>query len=224
VLKTNDPAEPNVTILVKADIRAIVRMSEDLVRFDPVQLGGTASKRVRISADKKAGLEIPEIEGGEKIIETKMTPEAAADEAVIWLDVRIRPDAPAGIFRETLTLKTSKPKPTRQKLTVVGSIVSYFVVPGEGRLRLAPVRVGESTDTSILITCDGSKPYKLLEVDTGSPFLKGEILPRTATSFDLKLTLLPIAKDGMFQQPIKVKTTDPRQPEIRFVVQGVVRK
>ncbi len=153
-----------------------------------------------------------------------MTREDTPEESVIWIDLTMRPDAPAGIFRETLVLNTTKPKATRTKLTIAGSIISYFVVPGEGRLRLAPIRVGETTDTSILITCDGSKPYRLVEVDTGMPYLKGEILPRNETSFDLKITLLPMAKEGMFQQPIKVKTTDPNQPAIRFVVQGVVRK
>ncbi len=223
VLRTNDPAEPSVTIIVRADIRVLVRLSDDLVRFDPVKFGSTATRRVRVSSDNPPGLEIAKIEGGEKYVETKMTREDAAGESVIWLDLKVRADAPAGIFRETIVLSTSKPKPTRTKLTVAGSIVSYFIVPGEGRLRLAPVRVGQTTDTSILITCDGSKPYKLTEVDTGIPYLKGEILPRNETSFDLKITLLPAASEGMFQQPIKVKTTDPNQPVIRFVVQGVVR-
>lgn len=222
VLRTNDPAEPSVTIIVRADVRVLVRLSEELVRFDPVKLGGTATRRVRVSADNPPGLEIGKIEGGEKYVETKMTRESAAGESVIWLDLTIRPGAPAGIFRETLVLYTSKPKPTRTKLTVAGSIFSYFVVPGEGRLRLTPVRVGKGTETSILITCDGSKPYRLTEVDTGVPYLVGEIVPRTETSFDLKISLLPSASAGMFQQPIKVKTTDPNQPAIRFVVQGVV--
>jgi hypothetical protein len=224
VLRTNDPAEPTVTILVRSDIHVLVRLEEELVHFDPVKIGTTAHKRVRIAADKDSGLEIAKIEGGKKIIETTMTHEDTADEAVIWLDIKIRPDAPAGIFRETLSLMTTKPKPTRTKLTVAGTIFSYFAVPGEGRLRLTPIRVGETTDVSILITCDGSKPYKLLSVDTGVPYLKGEILPRNETSFDLKITLLSTAKDGMFQQPIKIMTSDPQQPSIRLVVQGVVRK
>jgi hypothetical protein len=223
VLRTNDPAEPSVTIIVRADIRVLVRLSEDLVRFDPIKFGTSTTRRVRVSADKPPGLEIAKVEGGEKYVETKMTREDSATESVIWLDLKVRADAPAGIFRETVVLSTSKPKPTRTKLTIAGSIVSYFVVPGEGRLRLAPIRSGQTTNTSILITCDGSKPYKLTEVDTGVPYLKGEILPRNETSFDLKITLLPSAGAGMFQQPIKLLTTDPNQPAIRFVVQGVVR-
>ena len=224
VLRTNDPAEPSVTIMVKADVHALVRMSEEIVRFDPAQLGTTATKRVRMSADQDRGLEITSIKGGEKILQTKMTRETIAGESVVWIDLSLRPDAPPGIFRESLILETVKPAVTHTKLTVAGSIISYFVVPGEGRLRLAPVKIGEGTSTTIMITCDGSKPYKLLGVETDVPFLTGEILPRKENSFDLKIYLLPVARDGMFQQPIKIKTSDPKQPDIRLVVQGVVRK
>jgi hypothetical protein len=59
VLRTNDPAEPTVNIMVRADVRTLVRLSEDLVSFETIQLG-SATKR---SAPADKTWPEPEIDG-----------------------------------------------------------------------------------------------------------------------------------------------------------------
>jgi len=222
-IRSNDPAEPSVTIPVRADIHVLLRLSEETVRFDPVRLGGTASRQVKVSADKDAGLEIGGIRGGEEYLTATLKRDSSAQEEVIWVILSIKPDAPPGLFRETLTLTTTKPKSTRTKITVIGSIVSYFEVPGDGRLRINPTPRGKPAQTTIQITCDGSKPYELLGVETGVPYLSGEIIPKGSNKYDLRITLEERSETGMFVQRIAVLTSDPKQPKIFLQVQGHVR-
>ncbi len=223
VLKTNDPAEPKIVIPVRADVRALIRLSQDKVDFDRIPSGETPSEKVRVAADKADGLAVTSISGGEKFFETAMTPESTPKEEVVWLTVKIRRDAPIGIFREVVSFRTKRPKGGTTKILVTGQITSYFVVKGDGRIRLTPIPAGRTADASVTITCDGSKPYRLQGVETGLPYVTGEIRPMAANEYEVRFTVMKTAPPGMIKQQVKILTSDPKQPEIELSMQGQVR-
>jgi hypothetical protein len=52
LLRTNDPSDPIIPVLVEASIRAAVAVTPSLVKFGTVHAGRSVSRRVTIRADK----------------------------------------------------------------------------------------------------------------------------------------------------------------------------
>lgn len=223
ILHTNDPAEPKATIKVHADVRPYVRLDRDRVRFPTIAPGETPSERIRVSADKGTNLKIVDVQGSEEIFTWDVAPAESAKEEAFWLKLTIRKDAPVGVFRRTLVIKMTGPPVDRTELTVIGTIQSYFVVEKDARIMLPTAAPGSTAEGTIRITCDGSKPYALMGIESSVPFLAGEILPDGANSYVLKITVKEDAPPGRFQELLEIKTNDPLQPTIEIRVRGQVR-
>jgi len=168
---------------------------------------------------------VTEIIGSEEILSRSLTPAASEDEEGFWIDLAIRADAPAGVFRRSLLVTiTGPPVPPKLELTVQGTILSYFAVGMEARIMLPPTNKGSRGEGSLPITCDGSKPYKLLDVTSSVPYLSGEIVPNGENAFTMKIIVKEDAPPGRFQEVLTIKTTDPQQPTIEIRVRGSVRE
>lgn len=222
-LETNDPAEPKVVVRVLADVRPHVRLDRERLQFPAVRLGETPAQSVVVTADKGLGFKIVSVKGGEGILEWSARSVARPEEDAFELALKIRPDAPAGSFRKQLKIETEGPPVPGAELVVTGTITSYFQVEGGTRIRFPTVDAGQTDQVSVRITSDGSKPFRLLGVDSSVPFLAGQIAPAGEGSHTLAITLKETAPAGPFRQTLTVKTTDPMQESIEIEVIGRVR-
>jgi hypothetical protein len=223
-LHTNDPAEPKAYIKVHADVHPFIRFDRDRIRFPTIGPGETRTERIRVSADKGTNLKIVDVQGSEEIFTWSATQAEGTDkEEVFWLDLTIREDAPVGAFRRTLVLHATGPPIDKVDFTVIGVIQSYFLVDNDARIMLPTAVKGRAAEGKLSISCDGSKPYELLGVESSVPFLAGEIVPDGENAYTLRIVVKEDAPPGRFQEMLKVKTTDPLQPLIDIRVRGQVR-
>ena len=100
MLKTNDPAGPNVPILVEATVQAALTISPNPVALQAVKVGETASRSIVVRGSKP--LKVVAIEGTDADLTIEM-PTTAAQNHV--LTVKFKPTA-AGDFKRSLTIKT----------------------------------------------------------------------------------------------------------------------
>ncbi|MDM7915843.1 MAG: DUF1573 domain-containing protein, partial [Candidatus Eisenbacteria bacterium] len=116
---TNDPAESKVTISLVADIRPLVEMTPERVRFEPLRAGETATQTVRLRAEKGFGLKVTGIDASERFLHVTSRAVPSADAEVIEIVVQVKPDAPAGPFRDDVEVHTLSlihiSEPTRQR-------------------------------------------------------------------------------------------------------------
>jgi hypothetical protein len=200
-LHTNDPAEPKAVIQVLADVHPFVRLSEERLQLPKVNKGEITKQRVHLSSDKGLGLKLLEVTGGSAFLKTSFGPEASEEEEdAFWIDIETR------------------------EILVIGSIVSYFEFETESRVRVPTAPAAEQALSQLRIVCDGSRPYRLVDVESPVPFLSGQIIEEKENTYILKITRSEGAPTGRFQQRLKVKTTDPDQPVLDIDVQGLVRR
>lgn len=222
-IRTDDPAEPKVVITVRADVRPLIRFSEEPVRLAPVRTGEAGTERIRMSADASLGLEVIDLSTGKTYVDAVMQPPVTeGDERVVYLDIKVRPGAPPGTFQEGIDIRTSKPKAGTTKLMVSGQVISYFQVKGSGKLRIMG-KAGQPAKGNLQITCDGTKAFQLTGVQTGLDYVTGAVTQKDAKTWDVEITIGPQAPGGILQQKVKVQTTDPAQPVIEIFVQGQMR-
>jgi hypothetical protein len=224
-LYTNDPGEPTVALVVRADIHPLVRVSEDRIRFPVARRGETPVQRIRFAADKGLGFAFDGMEGGEKLFTASSSPESPAEEDAFWLELKLRADAPAGSFRQPVQVRTKVGGRTiSHRVFVTGTVMSYFAITGEGKIAIPPTTMGKKAEGSIRITGDGTKPYKLLAAESDSPFLEPTVVPAGPDAYLLKVVLTELAPLGRVVELVKVRTNDPLQPEIEITVTANVTK
>ncbi len=219
---TNDPAEPKTIIQVFADVHPLIRIDKERIRFPTIHRGETTSESFRIAADSGLDFEVVGIEGASEVVTATIRRDASSKEDAFIVELAIRRDAPAGTFRAAIHPTTSGPQATDQRVVISGTILSYFVVEGETRFRFPPTKFGERKEHQIRVTCDGSKPYRLVELDSPVPFITGQITKGENGTWFLILVVTEKAPVGRYQEVLKLMTTDPNQPEIDFEILGRV--
>lgn len=222
-IKTNDPAEPTLRIAVRADVVPYVRVSDERARFATVKLGESATQKIRFSSEKGFGLKIESVGDGGEYLATRVEADPSAKEEAFWLHLTLKPDAPAGPFRKVIDVDTGGKVKRTFHIVATGQVQSYFVLRGEPRIVIPSVPQGKSSVGEALFTCDGTKPYELLGVETSLPFLRGEVLKRDASNYAVRVQLATDAPAGPYRGGVRVKTSDPNQPIIEIMVQGMVR-
>jgi hypothetical protein len=106
VLKTTDQSNPFVTINVSGQVLAPFEVSPKIVKFDELEVGQVASKRVIISGNKNFKLESFSEEG----ITAKVQPFLNRMQVI---ELQFQPTA-AGVIKKDITLKTD----TNDKITI----------------------------------------------------------------------------------------------------------
>ncbi len=222
-IKTNDPAEPTVRISVRADVVPYVKVSSERIRFPTVKKGQGAGEKIRFSAEKGFGLTIASVGDGGEFVTTRVERDPDPKEEAYWLHVDLKTDAPAGPFRKQIDVETGGRLKRTFHVIVTGQIQSYFILRGEPRVVIPAVPKGQSSVAEALITCEGNKPYELLAVETSLPFLRGEIVKKDSSNYSVRIQLAIDAPAGPFRGGVRVRTSDPNQPVLEMMVQGLVR-
>lgn len=222
-LHTTDPAEPKAKIKILANVHPVVRLDRERVRFPDIGMGQKATERVRLAADKGKGLKIVDIKGTLDVLTWSAKPDHNSSEDAFIIALSTSPDAPPGHFKIPLRLEIEGPPAGKLQVTAIGQVVSYFSVSQRGRVQLPVTPRGTATEGTITITCDGSKPYRLLGVESPVPHLTCEIIPNGENEYTLKVKLSADAPPGLAKDTLEITTSDPDQPTIEIAVQSRVR-
>lgn len=223
---TNDPAEPRLDLLIKADVKPFVRVSDRMLDFTVVQRGEKRTLVAYLEADAGLGFAVSEVgESADEYVTWNIVPmpgkEGTDSVDKVRVEATIRQDAPLGRFLKRVPLTLKHPRRTSESLDVRGLLYSYFLIekPVVNFLPLKPDKVASRT---VEIESDGSKPYKILSVVSPSEHFVGKLEAKG------KITLLHLefrapGQPGKFHEDIKLVTDDPAQPEILLKVNATVR-
>lgn len=223
---TNDPAEPRLDLLIKADVKPFVRVSDRVLDFTVVQRGDNRTLTATLEADAGLGFAVSEVgDSADEYVTWKIVPipgkEGAGNVDKVRVEATIRQDAPLGRFLKRVPLSLTHPRRASESLDVRGLLYSYFLIekPVVNFLPLKPSKVATRT---VEIETDGSKPYKILSVVSPSELFLGRLEQKGTTTL-LHLEFSAPGEAGKFGEEIKLLTDDPAQPEIILKVNATVR-
>jgi hypothetical protein len=223
---TNDPAEPRVDLVLRADIVPIIRLGKEWVDFGPVQRGSNQTAAVLISADEGTDFRIERIEGGEAFVDWRVVPASAPQGIAYRVEATLKPEVPFGPFADRVQVHVHHPNKQYERIGLRGNVYSYFRYE-RGDLEFNTIKLGKTVRRTFEITSDGSKPYEITDVILDSDFLIPQ-LERTKRGYELHVTLR--TEDAKFTGPrfqfeenARLITTDPSQQEIVIAIKGVIR-
>jgi len=230
VIRTNDPARPTLTLVLAGDVVGSIEIRPLPAVFLSAFRGEGASRVLTVVNNESRPLAV-------RLVETSGAPFSAALEAVesgkvFRVTVRPMPEAPPGRYEEAIVLETDNPSLNRLKIPVHLYIkpdlyanpdrIDFEQVPLD-RLTKDAGLLGASAQTVLLKKREGT--FRIVTITTDVPGLSIARTPEGQSgTFRLDATLAPDRlRRGPLSGTIRIRTDDPRYPEIHLPVSGTVK-
>ena len=123
VVHSNDPLRPETVLTLKGNIRKGLAVVPQGVSFGNIQKGETAAAQVRILQLSKDPLVLEKIEANDKFLTVETSKFSEENSRGINIDIMLKPDIPAGMFSEVITLHTNLKKYQRIDVPVIANIL-----------------------------------------------------------------------------------------------------
>lgn len=172
------PFAAEVQLFVHAYIRPDVVIQPGSVQFGSIAEGTEAVQKVIVTYAGRADWQILKVESPCPYLEARATKTTApaVGEVSYEVQVRLKPDAPAGYLREYLTLVTNdsplpndlREQPSRVPLAVEGVVVSAVTVR-PSPLLLGVVATGQSVTRQLVV--QGKEPFRITGIESSDPRL-----------------------------------------------------
>jgi hypothetical protein len=228
---SNDPATPQVNLVIKADVRAFIEvLPRPLIIFRNVLQGEPASERlVLLSADgSDFKVESAEASGGtyqlvyKELGEKERVPDRKGSQ---WeLTVTVPANAPEGMLNQKIVVKTTAAKAPEVTINVTGAVrpvvqvippqVNFGTVAGDAL-------VGQNF---LVVNNRQGVELQLSEVKVDNPNFATEVIPLQAGQrYQVAVSMKAGVPKGAQKATVKISTNDPLRKLIEVPIQAVVQ-
>lgn len=220
ILETNDPAEPQVEILLLSHVTPEVEVSERILDFGPVRRGGAPLLTTILKAEPGVPFTVHTPVGADDLVRWRVVQDPLSGPVAWKVEARIRPDAPFGRFNVRVEIPYDHPKVKSDRISIRGFIHAYFR-PVDEAISFGSSRVGDALTRTLRLKADGPGEYRITAARPSVPWLTTS-LQRDGN--DYLLTVALTAKEPTrLRETVRLDTTDPEQPELVIDVRGTVR-
>ncbi len=169
-INSNDALSPSTRITIKSHIRPLVIIEPSILQFGQIDKGQTREKEILIAGrteDFQATLattNYPDV-FDVKVIDTKIRTVGTDKEELRTsrLLITVKPDAPVGLHRAELTIRTNDPRRAIERTQVLAQILGDLaVVPP--RLSLGRIQAGENFSREFKVQSRSGEPFQIKEV------------------------------------------------------------
>jgi uncharacterized protein DUF1573 len=169
-IRSNDALAPSARITIKSHVRPLIIIEPSILQFGQIDKGQTREKEILIAGrtdDFKATMattnypDVFEV----KIIDTKIRTVGTEKEDLLTsrLLITVKPDAPVGLHRAELSIRTNDPRRAIERTQVLAQILGDLaVVPP--RLSLGRVQAGANFSREFKVQSRSGEPFKIKEV------------------------------------------------------------
>lgn len=225
---TNDAATPELTLVIKADVRAQIDISPGYARFVVVHGEEYGTRRQIVWSPDFAGLELKRANSPYPFVEVALRKLEPGDsdyrkDSNRWqVDVTLASDAPVGAMADYIRLTTNHPRQTMVRIPVSGMVRPILAVTPKvadfGRRD-----PGEEHRATLEIKNLGSTAVEVESAESDLPGLTAEVeAVEAGRLFHVVLTLEPGMEKGRFRGKVTLKTSSPKQPIVEIDVTGTV--
>jgi hypothetical protein len=230
---TNDPQNPKLQLVVKAQIRPFINALPGYARFLYVQEEMIMPVRQVLWSDDENELKILDATSESDKVKVSFSRMAPGDpkfdpeiKTAQWaVDILLDPSSEVGTLREFVDITTDHPRQKTVRLPVTGFVrPRQHVTPQEvdfGKLQGDALPLRRTFHFTNFITA----AIDVAEVETGIAGLTAKVEKNPAQPghrFTLVLTLGPEMPKGAFDTVVKIHITDAKNPVVELPVKGVV--
>jgi len=227
-LYTNDPTNPRLDLVVKANIKVHIEAKPSYARFLLVQGEGAQTLISVLSSESFRNLSVSRVESPYPFLEVRYR-EAEPQERILnrdgrqWaIQVTLPPGAPIGPLADYLIVHTNHPRQKQFKLPIQGFVQpTLAVVP-----RVADVGrqdLNRPYTVTFEVKNQGTPDVEILQATATIPGAKTKIETKEeGRLFKVLVTLPTTMPTGDFEDRVRVQTSSATQPVIEIDLRGTV--
>lgn len=228
---TNDPLNPKLNLVVKADIKPYLGVQPGYARFIYVQ--GEKLKPITqvIWASDGSDIEVLDVKSPHDYITVEKRPAKEEErnedfQGKQWaVDVHLDPQAPIGALRDYVEVFVNHPKQKTVRIPLSGFVrPRQHVTPEEVNFGVVD---GSSLPLQRVVSFTNfiTDPIEVTKAESGVQGLSVEVNQvgkKDGHRFQLLLTVEPGIAKGDFQSVMKLHITDPKNPVVEVPINGTV--
>jgi hypothetical protein len=228
---TNDPDKPSTVFLVRGKIKPDVEASATLVDFGDVIRGETPSRSITIASDQSKRIALSELSTSSSAVIANGTDFSSGGKTGKNIQISIAKDAPVGLLRERVSVKSSSTANPVVNVAVLARVVgdlkltppavSFGLIESATKLpvikEVAIESLAKSGRVSVSSASSDNQLVSAEIVDATDPKAQGSQVVRITATRETR---------GVFRARIKLTTnsSDPNQTELTIPVYGIVAK
>jgi hypothetical protein len=224
-VKSNDVANPELVLTMKADIYALVEVlpSERATFYATRGEAVTKSFTIKATDNEGPALEISSVETNVPGLEHKLS----KVDAGYQLDLSLAADAPIGPLAGQVKLKTNHPKVPEVTMTVAGNVKGPITVAPSAVFlpsKKAADMAQESRSVNLRASKDGTS-FKVSDVKVDNPMLKAELTEvQPGNFYTVKVAFASAPAPGKLEAKLTIATDNPLQPMIEVPIRAQVKE
>jgi hypothetical protein len=208
------------TLVVSANSRADVVFNPGQVSFGMVPRGQTPTQTIDVEYAGVLAWKITEIVNNNPGLETTFTEWYRRPGQVGYrVSVTLKPDAPAGVLREELSLKTNDPASPLVPVLVEATVQAPLSV-SPNTVSLGSLKVGTPVTRRVMVKGNGS-PFRIVAVEGQGGGVQAELPAAAAPVHFLTVKCQP-EKPGDLRQQLRIKTDLSGEAVVTVTVEGHV--
>ncbi|MGE5234731.1 MAG: DUF1573 domain-containing protein [Acidobacteriota bacterium] len=227
---SNDPDNPQVNLVIKADVRAAIEvLPRSLLRFNVLQ-GEPATEKVVLVGSNGLQFKVTGVDtaGGpykvtyRQLEGKELVPEQKGSQ---WeVTVNVPADAKEGMLNQKITVATDAAKAPTVDLNVSGVVRPIVqVIPGQINFGTVPGDAPVGRNVILINNRQGSQ-LELTDVKIDNPNFTTEVLPLQAGQrYQVAVSMQPGLAKGVQKGTLKITTNDPSRKAIEVPVEAVVQ-
>lgn len=198
------PFHAEVQLRVAGNIRSDVTFEPPFVDLGNVDLGKGVERSVRVTHVGGSEWNIKDVRSANSMFEVLLSkPLRTSSQTVYDLNLRLKPETPAGYVKGQLILVTDDPRATQIPMDVEGRVVAEVTVSPQ-LLSFGDVEVGGSATKNLVVRAN--RPFKIIGMNCSDPAVTFEPKPAVAAVQILPITFRPVSGSGRIELPLRVVT------------------
>ncbi len=207
------------TLHVSATSRADVVLNPGEVNFGIVPAGQTPTQSIDVEYAGVLNWQITEVVKHNAPLEASYEELYRRPGQVGYrLKVTLKDDAPGGVFKQELLLRTNDPASPLVPVLVEATIQRPLTV-SPGAISLGTVKAGDSLTRKVIVR--GSRPFRVTAVEGLGDGIAADLPGSAANSHVLVLTIDP-KQAGTLRREIRIKTDVGPNTPLTVTIQGTV--
>lgn len=219
---TNDPANPRLLLVIKANVRAQVEVKPAYARFVVIDGESWEPTVHEISASQGSDFRVTKVDSPFPFLKADYRKVGEGEEARWELKLTLSPEAPIGPMADFLVVHTDHPEQKQVRLPVSGFVRPPLVVVPQV-YDFGERQVEEPYPGRVEVKVVGSRPVALGEVTTDLEGVEVEIEEVTPGKlYNLVIRLTPGIGTGPTEGLVSIATDNPRFPTLEVPIRGTV--
>ena len=232
LIMTNDPREPTVSVVIKADVRPYVEvLPRPLIRFNAVQSEAMTEKVVVVATEADQNFKVTGVTSSVPFLKASSKQLSSSDlvpgkpDTQYEVRLSLADDAPVGPVSANLTVKTDHPKAKEVTVKVYGVVRSLIhVTPSQVQFGTVDAKAKPGRNLIVVNNRTGNATMEVTgaSVDDGA-FDASITTIEEGRRYQVTVNVKEGASSGPHNATLTFKTSDPDFPEMTVPVKASIR-